>query len=383
MSRGASALPEVGELVTVSSTSIASDWRPCCIICFHSQSPRACSSLLTSNSSLPGAPYMTNGNVNKNSHQYDHQNGTYSHNGTNGQLRNIPTTQREIEIQHLLELLKRDQDSSSLTSGEGSNTDSGRGGSEEGDLAGPKSTSQSTDVHGSVVAHTRLAPVLEDSYSSNQVVPGSFCESSMSYLSLHNTTVGSYLPSEQIRAASRNSQQSQQRPLSAASNTVRAPSKPDSVIVDMIQNDSRVDNAFYGLETRSPTLKSILKPIGKLSDSQQATPLAQQGIDNYIKSRLGGGGCKPCSGSAISEMESEMCNTDMKYSCTDMSDVLHSKTAHDVSEFLDGSETTTTSPTVDDDDDDADGSSTTSGSYVVDPKELCEEIDQLFFNNLS
>jgi len=54
-----------------------------------------------------------------------------------------------LQIQHLLELLKRDQDSSSLTSGEGSNTDSGRGGSEEGDLAGPKSTSQSTDVHGS------------------------------------------------------------------------------------------------------------------------------------------------------------------------------------------------------------------------------------------
>ena len=54
-----------------------------------------------------------------------------------------------FQIQQLLEMLKRDQDTSSLTSGEGSNTDSGRGASEEGDIGGSRSSSLVTDGHGS------------------------------------------------------------------------------------------------------------------------------------------------------------------------------------------------------------------------------------------
>ena len=63
-------------------------------------------------------------------------------------------------------------------------------------------------------------------------------------------------------------------------------------------------------------------------------------------------------------------NTDgnVEYSCADMSEALHSKPPGNFACNL----------TVDDDD----AATTTSGSYVVDPEDLCNEIDDLFFKDM-
>ena len=198
-------------------------------------------------------------------------------------------------------------------------------------------------------------------------------------MSHHNTTVGSYLPSEQLRAASRNSQQST-RPLSAASSQhpYNNSAKGDSTILNISDNSSSLDNAFYNdkLHKCSPKLKSILKTSLRSGDVEAATPPAQQGIDNYIKSR--GGQYRKSDSSEVSELESEIGNSELRYSCADMSDVLHSKICRaDVSDLNNH-----TDKCVDDADDASSITSITSGSYVIDPKELCDEIDELFFKNL-
>jgi hypothetical protein len=147
----------------------------------------------------------------------------------------------------------------------------------------------------------------------------------------------------------------------------------------MSENTSSLDNAFYNdsPEKCIPKLKSILKTSLKSGDLEQATPLAQQGIDNYIKSRMGGKYRKSDSSEMSEmEMESEIGNSDLRYSCADMSDVLHSKICRsDISELMNNQ----TNKCLDEEDD---VSSITSGSYVIDPKELCDEIDELFFKNM-
>ena len=69
------------------------------------------------------------------------------------------------------------------------------------------------------------------------------------------------------------------------------------------------------------------------------------------------------------EMESELTDTGpaIQYSCADISEGVHTKSPFSLH----------TNSMLDDD-----AATTTSGSYVVDPQDLCDEIDELFFKDM-
>jgi protocadherin delta 1 len=232
--------------------------------------------------------------------------------------------QQTLQVHQLLAMLKREHDDDSAYSGDGSNADSGRGGSDEGDGA-PSRGPSNRQVHGLFFGGRDRRPspsARNDSFgnSSNQIVP------EMSNISVSNMTdLSDQRPATFQTFATRQSPRQHPKVYYDRRGTNVAPSGVSSVNLPRHQHE--------------------------LPRQVDASVCQSSCCESRPYSRCG--------------TESSYADTDcgMQYSCADMSDALHTKTP---SRF-DDKETDDTA---------------TSRSYVVDPHELCNEIDELFFRDM-
>ena len=117
-----------------------------------------------------------------------------------------------------------------------------------------------------------------------------------------------------------------------------------------------MDKGF--IDEREPRVTFAEVPTRVRYDARPSPQIQFHGYHSYMDNSHDSSGS-----SGVDNTEGQV-----EYSCADMSEALHSKTP---SKFAPAH------LTVDDDD-----ATTTSGSYVVDPEDLCNEIDDLFFKDM-
>lgn len=219
-----------------------------------------------------------------------------------------------------------------------------------------------------------LPTVPEDSFASNQVVPSGY-DNSVSFASSHNTTMGSYRPPDRMRTFQPlppKRPYNHYKPLEtrgsiSSDNQSPLPYEKNPVIDTSALNAVILPGALEVHENRVCSKNIPPKPTKRLSpirSKEQNVPSFSVIKNNGYHGHKRGGLYHGNSDGEISDNESECTDTAIKYSCVDMSTVMSTQLA--------------TPKEIDDDG----GSTTTSGSYVVDPSELCEQIDDIFFSDM-
>nr|AUG84419.1 Pcd11x [Platynereis dumerilii] len=322
------------------------------------ETPQACSSMLTTASSN-GSDIRPSRNNNNASRQPPPPN-----NAAAAGRPPWPLTQRELEVHQLLQMLK-DQDADSAYSGDGSNTDSGRGPSEEGEpdkCGGGRRLAHSPQDEG-----LQVVPQLSANNSLNvsQVTNNQSIHSYSQQPLCLQTFAPAPRPGE-AATLERRGQLNTGFIGTTPGGTDISPIKP-STFAKQYSPDGKspYQQGPHGHPQENP-YGTIQKK--KAPQQQPQQPPAYGGHNNavspYSNGHYGGRGYH-----SDAETEETLASDDdgaMQYSCADMSDGTYIPTPRSLQVA----------------DNTADDATTTSGSYVVDPQDLCQEIDDLFFRDM-
>ena len=235
----------------------------------------------------------------------------------------------------------------------------------------------------------------EESFDLAQVVPNqSFASTNnQSFGSFHNSSITGMPPPSSIRSRPSSFGKASLRSFNQNNQPVNRDRQlnessfsccPDNTIVELMNSkDSKLNEGFVNTPATpgnllgsinnkliSPVLPHGINNMGVPSrgePSPQRAPPAlspRQQANYYLPSRTGAYRDTPAMNDSKYD---DTCDTTggIQYSCADVSEVLHTKT-----------DSRLDCPDKDD------SSTTTSGSYVVDPQDLCDEIDELFFKDL-
>jgi protocadherin delta 1 len=264
-------------------------------------------------------------------------------------------TQRELEVHQLLQMLKQEQDADAY-SADGSNTDSGRGPSEEGENA---TNRHNTDSAQTGPPHHSTTP--DESFSGNQVVPSASLNNSLASGFNVSTTSATGYPSQQPSAlqtfSQRTEPQDRQKKFVNSSDYLKDGSYLQQV--PCLYRKPRQYNR--GLVRAAPARIVPSSDCDTTAQSPNTNCMAYASIHGYYDRHK-----KYQSDEETECTEASDEDGDVQYSVRDMSSALHTKTPH---------RHLTTECGEDD-------STTTSGSYVVDPQELCNEINEHFFKDM-